>query len=540
MAIEIAATSYGKVKGIVFNGKYEGIAQFKGIPYAEPPVGELRWRPPVSPKGWEGVRICDTYGPAAIQTFLRDRHAVEYYFNGLPEMSEDCLYLNVTTGAASAEERRPVYMWFHGGGLTNCYAYEEEFNPQELARKGVVVVTVGQRLSLFGYLALPQLTREQGGRSGNYGFMDQLKALEWVCENISAFGGDPNRITVGGQSGGSLKAGAMAATGAAKGKIQGVIHQSGLKMKLSFQKLSDGERQGREYLRYVGIDPDSSLEELRKLDTFVLYKDAPRAIMPGEMIYDGELVPFPTLQEGLERYAGSVNILSGSNFGEAEVFAASTAGLGRAPVKEYVKSIRNKRDFQAHFRNLLGPLYDKYGCDEILKADERNPYRSARKLAGYGLAGWEGMNFSRNVMLNRMFGARRKQLGHTGKTYTYHWTHIEPCRPEDYGTERDPDRLLAWHSSELWYTFNSLRPGIPPLRPWEPLDFVIGERVSSYWANFIATGDPNGEGLPEWPESDERYGWMELGDEAVGHVWEDTPLEQLIREFVSLEYDYRV
>lgn len=155
MAIEIAATSYGKVKGIVFNGKYEGIAQFKGIPYAEPPVGELRWRPPVSPKGWEGVRICDTYGPAAIQTFLRDRHAVEYYFNGLPEMSEDCLYLNVTTGAASAEERRPVYMWFHGGGLTNCYAYEEGFNPQELARKGVVVVTVGQRLSLFGYLALP-------------------------------------------------------------------------------------------------------------------------------------------------------------------------------------------------------------------------------------------------------------------------------------------------------------------------------------------------------------------------------------------------
>lgn len=201
MAIGNVRTKYGIVRGIEFEGDYSGITIFKGIPYAAPPVAELRWAPPADPVPWEGIRNCDTYGPAAMQIFLRDRHAVEYYFSGTPKCSEDCLYLNVTTGAAETGEKRPVYMWFHGGGLTNCFSYEEQFNPQEMAKNGIVVVTVGHRLSLFGYLALPQLSREQGGHSGNYGFMDQLKALEWVRENIEAFGGNPECITVGGHGG---------------------------------------------------------------------------------------------------------------------------------------------------------------------------------------------------------------------------------------------------------------------------------------------------------------------------------------------------
>lgn len=539
MAIGIVQTGSGPVRGVEFDGKYSGITLFKGIPYAAPPVGDLRWKAPQDPEPWTDVRVCDTYGPAAVQTLLTDRHAKEYYFNGLPEVSEDCLYLNVTTGAEKAGEKRPVYMWFHGGGLTNCFSYEEQFNAQEMARKGVIVVTVGQRLSLFGYLALPQLTKEQGGRSGNYGFMDQIKALDWVTENIEAFGGDPDCITVGGQSGGCTKAAAMAATAATGGRIKRVISESGLKMMCRFKTLAQAEEQGRNYLRYAGISPDASLEELRKLSTFELFKNAPRALLPGDMVCDGDLVPFITMREGIERYARDVDFLSGSNWGEMDVFVASKAKLGPEPVNDYVKEIRNEADFHAHFRNLLGPLYDEFDGEHALNANlKETPYRSARWYAGLGLAGWVGMNFSRNLMMNRMFGMRRLELGHTGKTYTYYWTHIEPCRPEDYGTERDPDRLLAWHSSELWYVFNSLRPGIPPLRPWEDLDYEIGERMNNYWVNFIKTGDPNGNGQPFWPASDEKYGWMELGDEAAGHTWEGTNLEKMLVAFVNHEYGY--
>lgn len=540
MGIGIVTTRYGRVEGVEFDGEYTGITMFRGIPYAAPPVGERRWRPPEEPQTWDGVRRCDSYGPAAVQIFLHDRHAKEYYYAGTPVCSEDCLYLNVTTGAVAAGEKRPVYIWFHGGGLTNCYSYEPQFDPREMARKGVVVVTVGHRLSLFGYLALPRLTREQGGRSGNYGFMDELKALNWVTENIAAFGGDPDRITVGGQSGGSLKAAALAATPASGGRVKGVISHSGLKMKCRFRTLESAEQQGRNYLRYIGLAPDTPLEVLRQMPTEEIFCDAPRAVMPGDMVCDAELVPFLDLQQAIDRYAAQVDFLSGSNLGEADVFASSRAALGTDPVREYVKAIRSERDFRAHFRNLLGALYDEFDGDRTLTVENGNPWRTARHLAGLGLAGWEGMNFSRNVMLNRLFGAHRKAIGHTGHTFTYYWTHLEPCRPEDYGTERDPEKLLAWHSSELWYTFASLRPGVPPLRPWQLLDYTVARRMNDYWVNFIKNGDPNGGMLPSWPASDEHLGWMELGDEAIPHVWENTRLEELIRAFVEKEYKYHV
>ncbi len=539
MAIGIVQTGSGPVKGVEFDGDYAGNTLFKGIPYAAPPVGDLRWRAPIDPEPWTEVRVCDTYGPAAVQTPLADRHAQEYYFKGLPAFSEDCLYLNVTTGAEKAGEKRPVYMWFHGGGLTNCYSYEEQFNAQEMAKKGVIVVTVGQRLSLFGYLALPQLSKEQSGRSGNYGFMDQLKALDWVTENIAAFGGDPDCITVGGQSGGCTKAAAMAATAAAGGRVKRVISQSGLKMMCRFKTLAEAEAQGIEYLKYAGIDPNLSLDELRRLPTYELFRDAPRALLPGDMVCDGELVPFITMREGIERYARDVDFMSGSNWGEMDVFVASKAKLGRAPVDDYIKVIRNEADFHAHFRNLLGSIYDEFDGEHTLDANIKDdPYQSARWYAVLGLAGWVGMNFSRNVMLNRMFGMRRRELGHTGKTYTYLWTHLEPCYPDYYGTALDPNNLLAWHSSELWFVFKSLRPGIPPTRPWRALDFEVAERMNNYWVNFIKTGDPNGNDQPFWPASDEKYGWMELGGEAVAHTWEGTKLEKMIKAFVKAEYAY--
>ena len=219
MAIGTVKTKYGLISGEEYTGQYKGITVFRGVPYAKPPLGALRWAPPEEPEPWEGVKVCDTFPDAAVQDFLADRHRDEYYVNGTPSMSEDCLYLNICTPAGAPGEKHPVFLWFHGGGLTNCFAFEPQFDPRELAKKGILVVTVGQRLSLFGYLSLPQLSREQGGKSGNYGLMDQFRALDFVYENIEAFGGDPERITVGGQSGGSSKCCVMAASPASRGRV---------------------------------------------------------------------------------------------------------------------------------------------------------------------------------------------------------------------------------------------------------------------------------------------------------------------------------
>jgi len=224
MALDIVRVQQGLLSGVAQTGNYEGNTVFSGVPYAKPPVGELRWAPTQPAEPWEGVRICDKHAPAAWQNFMpeglnMEPYTKDFYFMGNPSVSEDCLYLEITTGAQAAGEKRPVFMWFHGGGLNSGYSYEIEFDGNELAKKGIVVVSVAQRLNLFGYLVLPQLTAEQG-KSGNYGFMDQLMALEWVHENIAAFGGDPDNITVGGQSGGSLKSCMMAGSPASKGWVK--------------------------------------------------------------------------------------------------------------------------------------------------------------------------------------------------------------------------------------------------------------------------------------------------------------------------------
>ena len=297
MSIGTVETRYGKVQGVELEGKYSGITLFKGIPYAAPPVGELRFAAPVPPVSWEGVRICDHYGDAPIQVFadtkagsvlwtMREFHLEEY-----PPMSEDCLYLNICTGAKEPGEKRPVYMWYHGGGLVNGYSFEPQFDPSEMAARGIVVVQVGTRLNAFGCLALPQL-REEQGTSGNYGLMDQLMALRWIRENIEAFGGDPENITAGGESGGCTKATVLAAIPASKNGVRRVINQSGNMWLRRLISPAQAEEKGRAYLCYLGIDPDTPVSELRKLDAMRLFDpEMPRELLPNDMVQDGVLIP---------------------------------------------------------------------------------------------------------------------------------------------------------------------------------------------------------------------------------------------------------
>ncbi len=520
MSIGIVQTQYGKIRGVdAPAGKYEGITYFRGVPYAKPPVGELRWRPPVDHDGWEGVRDCTAYPPAMSQKRISglafEPYSSDFYYMGNPPVSEDCLYLNIATGAQGAGEKRPVYMWFHGGGLADGYSYEIEFDPSELARRGIVVVSVGQRLNIFGYLALPQLSAEQGGKSGNYGFMDEVKALDWVYDNIAAFGGDPDNITVGGQSGGTMKTGSLAASPRSRGRVRRVINQSSLCWRRRVSTLSEVETRCREYLQYMGFDPDASMEELRAVPAMDLLKepDAQGPAIPSMMVCDGDFVPEQDMRISIDRYAGGCDYLCGGNYGESSMTQGFLIGA---------KEPEQLSDVLAAAKANLGELYDKYDFETVSGLTPENADPRSRWLASLGIGGFGG------VAEFLKFGALRAEKHPESRTFSYIFSHVTPTRPEEKGGPRDGDRLLAWHSSELWYTFASLREDVPPARPWTEQDYRLADLYCDYWANFIKTGDPNGEGLPAWPESRENGGWMELGDEPVAHEGIEGKLGELI------------
>ena len=520
--IKKAQTKFGVVRGIELSGKYAGITTFRSVPYAAPPIGDLRFRPPVDPEPWIGELDASLGGPRPMQEtgegLTREPWVSDFYYVGTPPMSEDCLYLSITTGAADDTERRPVYMWFHGGGLSGGYYTEIEFDPSELARKGIVVVSVAQRLNVFGYLALPQLSAEQGGISGNYGLMDEIKALDWVCENITSFGGDPDNITVGGQSGGTGKSTALATSPKTQGKIKRCINQSGLAwVRGDYVPLETAYKNNIEYLKNIDLDPDITPEELRKVPAFKFFKlktglkfgFGPGSV-PGSMVCDGVYVAHVSGAQNMDEFGTHVDYLNGVNIGECTVRNQFAIG----PTQKF----ESAEEFYEVMKERLGDLYDKYDFRTLYPVTDENADFLSRVLASQICGNGLGL-----TMVDRYFGAYRAQTAPDTRNWSYNFGRFPPCLPEERGTVRDTDLQLAWHSAELWYTFASLREGIPTCRPWEPIDFELAEQVSSYWANFIATGDPNGTDsngnpLPFWPESRDNYGWMEIAaDGPKGH-----------------------
>lgn len=528
MGIGIVNTKYGKVQGEeAREAKYEGITYFKGVPYAVPPVGALRWKPPVAPSCWEGIKACTAYAPRCPQPIFSainfEPYQSDFYYQNRPDMSEDCLYLNITTGAQTPDEKRPVYIWFHGGGLSTGEASEIEFEPSELARKGIVVVTVGQRLNIFGFLTLPQLWEEQDGKGGNYGLMDEVQALDWVYENIAAFGGDPENITIGGQSGGTVKTGALAASPAQRGRVKRIIQQSMLCWITKFPTQEEEAVRCQAYLESVGIDPSLPLEELRKIpfgaflrkNQVIGSQSGPR--LPGNIVFDGDLVPFADMRMSVDAYTTQCDYLTGVNFGECRMWGHAPGGGG--PILSSAKEVYEVA------KKIMGDLYDEYDFEQLVPIADEDADHVSRRMAAEGLTSTIGF---RGVMLDRCFGMLRAGKRPGSRSYCYLFSHVAPDRPEDKGTPRDAQRLLAWHSSELWYTFASLRPGVPPCRPWTDVDFRLADMMSSYWANFIKSGDPNGDGLPQWPASGDDFGWIELGDVPEGHRGIHTKREEMI------------
>ena len=511
----VVQTKYGKMAGVA--GELEGVTLFKGVPYAKPPLGELRWAPPQDPESWDGVRLFDTYSDAAMQyTFDGDMNAEpwksDFYYEELPELSEDCLYINIATSSQTGDENMPVYVWFHGGGLRHGHSHEVEFNPNVLASKGVVVVTVGQRLGVFGYLALPQLSAESGyNGSGNYGLMDQIKVLEWIQDNITGFGGDPGNVTVGGQSGGSSKSGALFVAEQAKGLAHRAIWESGLKFADKFTPLEDAEKQGVTWLQHLGLKGDESLEELRTADArFFMgrnYADY-KSLAPATMTLDGHYIKVGAMGEAfLSGRLEGVDIMTGTNLGEGD----------------YNTDISNAEEFYATYKELLGDLYDKYDFENLVTVVNANARDMARTLSSYGFASRD----SRNLTLAQLFGARLDEMLENSHVYVYLFSHRTPGRNEDI--------MWAWHSSEMWYTFSALR-DIPEQRDWEEWDYELADITSSYWANFMKTGDPNGEGLPQWaPSKSGALAYLELGNEIMFDT-ETTKLDELMIEYVKKSF----
>lgn len=526
----IVETKCGAVEGICREKRknpaaksVKEVVEFRSIPYAQPPVGELRWKPPVPVKRWEGVKNCKEYGLIPMQYLdgaYVEPYQSDFYYDGVPKMGEDCLYLNIMVSKKTLEgdEKRPVFVWFHGGGLSNGFTYEPEADARAFAEKDIVAVSVEQRLGMFGYLALPQLTKEQG-QSGNYGLMDQIMALEWIRENISCFGGDPERITLGGQSGGTTKALTQVISPQNTTPVKRLILQSGFNWERQYPTQEQAEEKGLQRLEERRIRPDCPLEVLRSMDAACFIKERDKDNYGYTVNIDGLYVTDQSAMDAVR--AGKlkgISVLSGTNLGESDYLRAG-----------------NREEFYRAYREMLGELYDKYDFENLINADDYGADELSRSLASLGL----GCQDSRNLMLCRVYGKMAEEkTGGGSVNYSYLFSHRTPERMEEAGTQRSALRQWSWHSSELWYSFDSIEEGKPRVRKWTDWDYDLAEKMNSYWSNFIKTGDPNGQGLPCWPPSGRKMGYMVLGDGIYGVEDKESRLEELMEEFVKKRFDF--
>jgi para-nitrobenzyl esterase len=454
------------------------VRSFLGVPFAAPPVGDLRWREPQPVAPWTGVRKADAFGPRCVQGRIFD----DMVFRDEP--SEDCLYLNVWTPARSAAEKLPVMVWIHGGGFQAGSASEPRQDGGRLAGKGVVVVGVNYRLGVFGFLAHPALTKESGrSASGNYGLMDQVAALRWVRDNIAAFGGDPGNVTIFGESAGSFAVSALVASPLARGLFHRAIGESGAYLgrhALEPRTLAQSEESGATLAASLGA---ASLADLRAkpadavlqaalkfqpwfaptIDTYVLPKD------PNAIYAAGEQARVP--------------LLAGSN--ADEVRAGVVLGKERPTAKSFAQQLRSR--FGAAADALL-KVYPAGSDEEALE--------SASALAGdtfLAFATWKWTDVH-----GRTAGA---------PVFRYSFDRKIPVAPDSRveGKPATAADVGARHAGEIEYVFGAL--DSQPKVPWEEADRRLSDLMMTYWSNFARAGDPNGHGLPQWPRYDAKDGF---------------------------------
>ena len=463
--LRVTRTENGLVKGLV--GTNARITAFKGIPYAAPPVGELRWCPPQPAANWDGVRECFEFGPICYQkTPGKDPNAFyskEWHVDPEVPNSEDGLYLNIWTSAKTGTEKMPVMIWIHGGGMQEGYSYEMEFDGEEFASRGVVLVSVGYRLNLFGFLATPELTAENPEAPTNFALLDQAAAIKWVKRNIANFGGDPDNITIFGQSGGGDAVQFQIVSPQTEGDFQRAIIQSAGSRMLKYPPqpyfLSTGDTMEDAYAlsaRLFEMCGVKTLAEARKLSAATLlekYNEMHRPMVP---VLDGKFVTIlPHDAFPVNRFHDVSLMVTATS----DEFCAAPTGDPRKWVDE-------------HFPDRADDYWKL--VEEAAGSDDEEALRKAASYSTFNVA-------------NRVTA---EVMARAGRTVYF----------SEFGPTIPGDDAGAFHSCELWFEFNTL------MRCWRPFDghhFDLARKMCNYFANFAATGDPNGKDrdgteMPKW------------------------------------------
>lgn len=476
-------TANGVVEGVT---ESSGIRAFKGIPFGQPPVGELRWKEPQPVKNWQGVRKTVKFGPRAMQRPIFGD--MGFRSDG---MSEDCLYLNVWTPAKASKEKLPVLVYFYGGGFMAGDGSEGRYDGESMATKGIVALTVNYRLGVFGFMAHPELTKESPHRSsGNYAYLDMAAALRWVQQNIAAFGGDPKRVTIAGESAGSIAVSGLMASPLSKGLINGAIGESGsLLGGLPPVPLTSGEETGLAFAKAVGAN---SLAELRAMPADQLLEATGKPGAPRfSATVDGYFFPKAPLEIYTAGQQAHVPLLVGWN--SEEMNARAILGQEQPTPENYANAVRK--------------LYGDR-AEEVLKlypgSTEEQVLESATALAGdrflaYSTWKWADL---------------QSKTGGGKPVYRYYYSRPRPAMVPEMGNAapglaggvvkstdanavKIPPARGAVHSAEIEYAMGNLSKN--KVYAWTPEDHKVSEVMQNFFANFIKTGNPNGAGLPNWP-----------------------------------------
>ncbi len=474
-------TNAGVVSGVL----KEGVHIFKGIPYAAPPVGDGRWKAPQPVPTWDGVRACETFGDNCPQQPYPKGSL--YYREPRPE-SEDCLYLNVWSGAKSDTERRPVMVWIHGGSLTRGSGATPAYDGTMLAKKDVVLITINYRLGVFGFMAHPELSKESPqGSSGNYGLLDMVAALEWVHKNIAGFGGDPENVTIFGESAGSFAVNYLIASPLAEGLFHKAIGQSGAAFSPTahLSATVDGQKSAEEVgLAFMEAAGATSLAELRALphekilEVFTKNPQGRKFRSRGNV--DGWFLEASVNDTYEAGHHNDVPVIVGSNRDELTAFIPQS--MVPKTVAAYEKAMK------AQYGDDFATISKLYPVKT--DADVKDAFIRMRTDAGFGLG---------------MRTWARKTAHGDSPAYLYQFTR-EAAVPnsEYYG---------AFHAAEIRYAFNNVYQS-PEV--YTDTDAKLADTMSDYWVNFAKTGNPNGKGLPPWPAYTlEDEGYMDLGDMPV-------------------------
>jgi para-nitrobenzyl esterase len=485
-AVDQVKTKSGVVVGT--SNADRTVRLFRGIPFAAPPVGDLRWKAPQPVAPWAGVRQADRFGPPCMQT---DVFGDIRFRDASP--SEDCLNLDIWIPAKEGTHPLPVIVWYYGGGFVAGSASEARYDGENLAKKGVIVVSPNYRLGVFGFFSLPELTKESGhNASGNYGLLDQVAALRWVVDNIAAFGGDPLNITIAGESAGSFSVCALMASPLSKGLFQKAIGESGAFFPtrkeggLALKPLAQAEQAGTKFASSLGA---STLAQLRAKPAEELLQAAAtlnRGFAFGPIV-DGYFLPSDARTIYTKHEQAHVPLLAGWNADEGKI------GVLVAPQRPTAKSFAEMAN--ARFGDEAAEFLKLYPA-----GTDKEALVSAEQLSGddfIAYSTWKWLNL---------------QVETGAPVYRYLFEQVPAVKPGAMMGPIPASEAGSRHAGEIEYVFQTLKSVDVP---WTKGDFKVSDIMSSYWANFAKTGNPNGKGLPDWPQYNKADGFqvMHLADD---------------------------